>query len=81
MGLPLATTLKHKEFEQIRELLHAVVSENQAEEISDRTIDCILHQAYMEPENRGILTVLPPKNRGEVTLIVTLMHRLLQMAF
>ena len=39
--LRLATILRQREFEQIRELLCAGASENQAEEISNHAIDSI----------------------------------------
>ena len=70
--MPLATTQKSKEMERISELLVAISSENppssqELEEISDRAIDCILNQAYMDPENMRILRVLPTRKRSNLT--------------
>jgi hypothetical protein len=65
--MPIATTLKGKETDHVRELIGAVESENppssaELEELSDQVIDCIFYEACEDSDNRRIVGV--PQKKG-----------------
>jgi hypothetical protein len=46
------------------------------DEISNHAVDCILQQAYIEPENREILSVPPPENGNTIRIMGILSSRI-----